>query len=71
MVVKYMTPDFGSSKATAFSSPHVKEVSTASSSSLALLVAEVPSVIRQISAMYDGQVMFWFVCQSSVKGGVR
>jgi hypothetical protein len=52
-------------------SPHAKQLSTASSSSLALSAVEVPSIIRQMSSIDDGQPMFSCVCQSSVKGDLR
>jgi hypothetical protein len=70
-VVGCMTSDFGSSKANAFSSPHVNHVSTASSSTLTLSAGQLSSVIRQMPSTYDGQLMFLGRWRSSVKGGVR
>jgi hypothetical protein len=55
-----MRSEVGSSKAMAFSSPYMKDMLTAISSSLALSAEDVPFIMRQILSMYDQQVILWY-----------
>src|SRR5437588_2844776 len=66
-----MSSDLGSSKATALSLPQSKHVVTPSSRSVQFSWWESHSTSRQMSSIYEGQLISGCFCSISIKRGLR